>query len=590
MSQPAPDDAVQQIKARLNLVDIVQEHVPLRKQGTRMVGRCPFHQENTPSFGINEQRQLWHCFGCDRGGDMFEFVQLIEKTDFKGALEILAERAGVELTRETGAARERTKQRRRTLELYKLAVQYYEYILHEHRAGEPGRRLLEERQVGEEVARRFGLGYAAGGDSFAAFLRKRGHSPAAAIEAGLVRRSGQDFFEDRLLVPIRDEAGRPLAFTGRTVRKDEVRKYVNSPENPAYVKGRVLFALDLAREEIGRQGYAVLMEGQFDVIAGHQHGVQHAVASSGTALTEQQVRLLRRFTEEVMLVFDTDAAGHNAVRKAVELASAQDLRTRVAMLPEGKDPDEFLRAAGAEAAQRWGQVVAAAQHGWEYLIRSDIASLNPSNPREFEIALTRVNSVLARVPSPALAASLRERAATWLGVEPHLMELKLSQRPPARAHEAPPQANGLPARTVGKELSRELRYLVQVLAVRPEAAVRLGGQLDPEHLDGEDRDAYIKMLETLERGGSEALQDSLDAYPPEWQAAVREALVESPPAVGDAVIQELTEAIAKKSRLKQWRLLGRELRDAEARGDRERVALLEVQHREMGRDVIKGRE
>src|SRR5215469_2458009 len=257
--RPLPsEDARDQVRSRLNLVEVVQQHVRLRKQGRELWGLCPFHQEHTPSFHVNEQKQSWYCFSCQKGGDLFTFVELIEKTDFPGALRILAEQAGVELPERGGAAQERAQLRRRLVELNRLAVQYYEYVLRSIPAGQPGRDLLERRQVGEDTARRFGLGYAPGGASFTTFLRKRGHSISDAVAAGLVRRGGQDFFQQRLVVPIRDERGQPLAFTGRTVREDEPRKYVNTPETPAYVKGRVLFGLDQARDGMGERGQARL--------------------------------------------------------------------------------------------------------------------------------------------------------------------------------------------------------------------------------------------------------------------------------------------------------------------------------------------
>jgi DNA primase len=462
-------------------------------------------------------------------------------------------------------------------------VQYYEYVLHEHQAGAPGRRLLEEREVGDEVARRFGLGYAPGGESFAAFLRKRGRSLGDAREAGLVRRDGHDFFEERLLVPIRDESGRPLAFTGRTVRKDEQRKYVNSPQSPAFEKSRVVFALDLARDEIARRGRAVLMEGQFDVISAHRHGVQNAVASSGTAVTEQQVRLLKRFTDEVIVVFDTDLSGRTAAFKVIELAASVELRSLVATLPEGKDPDEYLRAAGSEAAARWTQVEEAAQPGWEYWIRAEIAGLSPSRTRDIEIALGKVNAVLAQVPDAALRASYRERAANWLGMEPHLMELKV--QPEARRRSTSVEfSDGLAPMGAGKELTSELRYLIKVLAVRPEAAARLRARLDPEYLDGEEKDAYLKMLQSVDRGGTEALQGELETFPPEWRAAMSEAWTVAPLAVGDAVIDEVAEKLVGKSVRRRTRILIGQMRDAEGRGDQAQVARLEAQ---LGTDLYK---
>src|SRR5205807_4691226 len=234
--------------ARLNLLDVVQQHVRLRKAGREWAGLCPFHDEKTPSFSVNEQLQSWYCFGCQRGGDVFKFVELREKVTFPEALRILAEMAGVEMPERSGHDQARTRLKRRILELNALAVQYYEYVLHTTAAGEAGRTLLEKRGVGEHTARRFGLGYAPGGDNFASYRARRQRSLADAEAAGLVRR-GQDFFQQRLVVPIRDERGQTLAFTGRTVLSDEVRKYVNTPETPAYFKGRVLFALDLARAE-----------------------------------------------------------------------------------------------------------------------------------------------------------------------------------------------------------------------------------------------------------------------------------------------------------------------------------------------------
>src|SRR5712691_4411147 len=362
---PNSDDAFAEVKAKVDLVKVVQEHVRLTKRNRELWGLCPFHQEDSPSFKVNPQMQSWYCFGCQRHGDVFTFVELIEKTDKRGALQMLAERAGVELRKLSPDQKERSDSRKRLLAMLKLAAQFYEYVLWSTPAGEPGRRLLATRQVNEANARRFQLGYAPAGRGFAEYLRAKKRSLADAQEGGLLRRDGTDFFAERLVIPIRDERGQPLAFTARTVRADEQRKYINSPETRAYIKGRVIFGLDLARDEIARRGHAVLMEGQFDVITAHQFGLQNAVASSGTALTEDQVRLLKRFTDELLLVFDSDRAGREAAHKAVRLAAFHEMRTRVATIPGAKDPDEFLRAAGPDAQARWEELVAAAPSGFE---------------------------------------------------------------------------------------------------------------------------------------------------------------------------------------------------------------------------------
>src|SRR5487761_911568 len=416
---PSSDDAFAEVKAKVDLVKVVSEHVRLTKRNKDFWGLCPFHQEDSPSFHVNPQRQSWYCFGCERKGDVFTFVEM---TDKRGALQMLAERAGVELQKLSPEQKERSDSRKRLLVMLKLAAQYYEYVLWSNPAGEPGRRLLESRKVSEETARKFQLGFAPPGRGFAEYLRAKKRSLQDAQEAGLMRRDGSDFFAERLVIPIRDERGQPLAFTARTVRADEQRKYINSPETPAYIKRRVLFGLDLDRDEIAKKGHAVLMEGQFDVITAHHHGVTNAVASSGTALTDDQVRLVKRFTDELLLVFDSDRAGKAAAFKAIELAAAHQMRTRVATVPPpAKDPDEFLRAAGAQAREKWEELAAAAPSGWEFWIKDSLAGLNPGNPNQLELAASRAREVLEKIPDAAVRDTYRERAAGWIGVQPHLL-------------------------------------------------------------------------------------------------------------------------------------------------------------------------
>jgi DNA primase len=572
------DDAFAEVKAKVDLVKVVSEHVRLTKRNRDLWGLCPFHQEDSPSFKVNPQMQSWYCFGCERSGDVFTFVELIEKIDKRGALQMLAERAGVELRKLTPEQKERADIRHRVLAQLKLAAQYYEYVLWKTAAGEPGRRLLESRRVGEETARRFQLGYAPAGRGFAEYLRAKKRSLSDAQEAGLMRRDGADFFAERLVIPIRDERGQTLAFTARTVRADEPRKYINSPETLAYIKGRVIFGLDGAREEITKRGNAVLMEGQFDVITAHQFGVTNAVASSGTALTEDQVRLLKRFTDELLLVFDSDRAGRAAAFKAVELAAAHQMRTRVASIPApAKDPDEFLRAAGHEAPERWEELAAAAPSGWEAWIRDALTGLNPGNPNHLEVAATRAREVLDRIPDPAVRETYRERAAGWLGVQPHLLAVVPSSRPLA---DTPREAG----RAKPPKLTAS-RYLVQLLAVRPSAFDAIRPMLQPEELDDGDRAVFIRMLGSYQRGGPAGLEAELAGYPPEEQDLIRRAWAAPPPNVDDEVATELAERI-RLERIKGMHSgIIRELSEAERGRDSERVSRLEAQARELARAI-----
>jgi DNA primase len=583
MPQLTTDDAFAEVKAKVDLVKVVGEHLRLTKRNKDFIGLCPFHQEDTPSFTVHPQTQTWYCFGCQRHGDVFTFVELIEKTDKRGSLQMLAERAGVELKKLTPEQRERSDSRKRLLAMLKLAAQYYEYVLWSTPAGEPGRRLLADRAVGEETSRRFQLGYAPAGRGFADYLRAKKRSLADAQEAGLMRRDGSDFFSQRLVIPIRDERGQPLAFTARTVSADEPRKYINSPETPAYVKGRVIFGLDLARDEIMKRGHAVLMEGQFDVITAHQFGVQNAVASSGTALTDEQVRLLQRFTSELLLVFDADRAGRSAAFKAVELAAAHQMRTRVATITGAKDPDEFLRATGAEATQRWEELVENAPSGWEYWIKDALTGLNTGNPNHLELAASRAREVLERIPDPAVRDSYRERAAGWIGVQPHLLQPRpTNEGGPGRRAAA--SSNGLEKLGVGKKVTVG-RYLLMLLAVRPVAFERVRTKITPEELDEEDRRVYVRMLETYERGGASGLESELAGYPAEEQDLIRRAWAAPPPSVDDELAVELAQRIRLDHMKNRESAIIRELSEAERERDMGRVARLETEAKEIARAI-----
>jgi DNA primase len=562
--RPLPsEDARDQIRSRLNLVDVVQQHVRLQKRGREHWGVCPFHQEKTPSFHVNEQKQSWYCFSCQRGGDLFTFVQEIEKTDFVGALRILADQAGVELPERSGPAQERSQLRRRLLELNGLAAQYYEYVLWSLPAGEPGKQLLERRGVGEETARRFGLGYAPGAANLTAFLRKRERSMQDAADAGLVR-GGRDFFQQRLVVPIRDQMGQVLAFTGRTVVDGEPRKYVNTPETPAYSKGKVLFALDLAKNAIQERGHTVLMEGQFDVIVSHQFGVTNAIASSGTALTGDQLTLLRRFTDEVVLMFDNDRAGHAAAQKAIELAQQG---VKVAQIEgDAKDPDEFLRGGGS-----WDMVLSAAQPGWEWFLRQEIAGLNSQSPADREVGIRKIKGVLDRIDDGAQKDTYAELAGKLFDIRPELL-LQPAGRPAAG-----PPMNGLAASGRGNKMWDSVGYLLGAVVVRPEALERVLGILDPADLGDAGRETFQRLVTALERGGSDALGQGLDGFTAEEQQLIRRAWADPPPRVDDEAIDDVVRTIRRQARKRRVSAMIDRLREAERRGDLGQAETLQAQ-------------
>ncbi len=337
------DSCVAEVKAAADIVDVVSARTALRRSGGRFSGRCPFHDERTPSFSVNPTQKLYHCFGCGKGGDVVTFVMETENVDFSGAIEWLAERFRVPLVYEESspAGDAARKRRERLLALLEAAAAFYERYLWDTKAGEPVRAYLEGRGLGEAVCRDFRLGLAPeGGSTLARKAQQKGFTRDELLTAGLVGRRGSDYFSGRLLFPLSDARGKIVGFQARKLREDDPlrAKYVNSPESELFRKGDILYGLDKAKAAIARQDRAVIVEGNTDVLALRQAGLEPVVASMGTALTERQLKELGRLTRRLWLCFDGDAAGQEATLRGMELAQAQRLEVKVVALPPGVDP------------------------------------------------------------------------------------------------------------------------------------------------------------------------------------------------------------------------------------------------------------
>ncbi len=345
------DDLIRDVISRNNIVDIIGAEVRLRKSGGSYTGLCPFHNEKTPSFNVSETRQMYYCFGCHAGGNVITFLMTYYNYTFLEALKYLADRAGIELPEEKLSEEQQAESRHRSA-LYaalKEAAVFYHYRLRSE-AGKTGLRYLRERGLTDETIRHFGLGYADRfGNSLYRHLKEKNFSDQILKDTGLFRfeeKSGvSDRFWNRVIFPILDERGRVIGFGGR-VMGDGKPKYLNSPEGILFNKRKHLYALNFART--ARDGYMILCEGYMDVISMHQAGFTNAVASLGTALTEEQCRLLRRFTDEAALLYDSDEAGRMAAQRAIPLLKDAGISARVVELSPSKDPDEFLKTSGAE--------------------------------------------------------------------------------------------------------------------------------------------------------------------------------------------------------------------------------------------------
>lgn len=368
-----------EVKTKLDIVDVIGESVQLKKAGRNFKGLCPFHGEKTPSFMVSPERQAYHCFGCGEGGDVFEYVMKREGVDFPEALQMLARRAGVELKNQKPGD---SKKKRRLFEATEQAAKFFQAAL-KHSAGVEGRDYLTERGITPETAEAFGIGYAPNDyDTLINALKKKGFTDKELIEAGVAsegRRGPYARFRGRLMIPINDTTGVTRGFTGRILDPNSKQaKYVNTPETPLYHKGRLIFALDLAKDEIIKREYAVLVEGQMDVITAHQAGTAHVVATSGTAMTEEQLRQLSRFSKTIALALDTDSAGQAAMLRIVELVGDRDIELKVVDLGEAKDPDDLIQ----NKPNLWEKKLAMAEPVIDHVFRKELEQKQKPYTRE----------------------------------------------------------------------------------------------------------------------------------------------------------------------------------------------------------------
>ncbi|HSP19760.1 MAG TPA: DNA primase, partial [Myxococcaceae bacterium] len=364
-----PDSFVEEVRRAADVVRVISENVALKRMGTSWKGLCPFHQEKTPSFNVRQEPPVFHCFGCGEGGDVFKFVMLRERVSFPEAVEMLARRFGVPVPEGRVEAGPDRKDREELLALMEAAAQHFTRNFWAA-PGTRAREYLLGRGFKRETLERIRAGAARESwDDLLGALRGKFPPPLLARAGLVLERQGKDGhydrFRHRAVFPILDEMGKVVAFGARSLDGSDP-KYLNSPETPVYSKGRVLYGLSWAREAVSRERQAVLMEGYLDVARAIEHGVVEAVATCGTALTPQHARLLHRFAETVVLNFDQDAAGQKAASKSLEICLEEGLRVRIVELPEGHDPDTYLRAEGAEA---YRQRLAAAPEAVEWLMR-----------------------------------------------------------------------------------------------------------------------------------------------------------------------------------------------------------------------------
>ena len=389
-------DAKEEIRARLNIEDVVSEYVQLKRAGRNFKGLSPFTGERTPSFIVSPEKNIWHDFSSNKGGDVFSFVMEVEGVDFRGALEILAQRAGVDLSvYDSKGSQELARQKRRLLEAHQLAAKYYQQsLLQNARAIEY---VFKKRGLSKEIVQTFQIGYAPdSGDALVQFLTRKGFTKAELALGGLTNRFGGDLFRGRMMVPLMDASGQVIGFTGRIINDEpNAPKYLNTPQTPLYDKGRHVFGLSQAKETIRKSDYAVIVEGNLDVVSSHQAGVTQVVATAGTAMTEAHLKALVRLSPNVRLAFDGDAAGLAATERAIPIAQAVGVDLTIISLPEDvKDPDELIQ----KEVGLWQKAIDSSENVVDWLLtqytkREDMTA--PIGKRRFTTAALSVVKALS---------------------------------------------------------------------------------------------------------------------------------------------------------------------------------------------------
>jgi DNA primase len=509
-----PPEIVEQVRHASDIVDVIGGYVPLKKSGANYKALSPFQKEKTPSFYVTPSKQIFKCWSSGHGGDVFKFLMLMENLTFPEAIRRLAQKAGIAIPEGDGSYDPKARsQREELLALNAAVAKWWHQLLKSDPAAEPARAYLKSRDFPESLADEFGLGYAP--DSFDATMkwaRQAGYSQEALETGRLVgtseRGTKYDFFRGRLMIPIHNDAGEVVAFSGRLLDPNaKAQKYVNSSETPVFVKSRVLFGLNKSKRPIIEAGSAILCEGQIDLMRCWQHGIHNVVAPQGTAFTDNHARILKRIAKEIIVCFDADRAGQNAAQRSIDVLLKEDLQVRIARIPQGEDPDSLLRKNPVAVFET---ILREAKDYTRHLL--DVASEEEdiASPRGRGLVATKMASVIAKIPNAVQKETFLLEVARRLEVPRAAIEEEVrkavaqmrrteQQQRDYPSASAPSETNGAPAETLPPiEGSPLIETMLSLLLTHPELAPQVSRQLNPAWIEG--------------RGGAEVLLQLLDAH------------------------------------------------------------------------------
>lgn len=486
-------DAVEDIKSRLSVEDVIGQYLELKRAGRNFKALSPFTNERTPSFMVSPEKQIWHDFSSGKGGDIFTFVMEMEGVDFKGALEILARKAGIDLEQYRGSSKSNSKEKERLYEALELATKFYQVQFKRNKTALEY--VFKKRQFTKETALEWRFGYSPNtGTALIDFLKGKGFTDREIKAAGLSAqryRGTVDMFRGRLMIPLQDPQGRVIGFTARLLEDDpNAPKYINTPQTLLYDKSRHIFGLHLAKEALRKKRYAIIAEGNLDVIASHQAGVRQVVATAGTALTEYQLKSLGRFTSDIRLAFDADSAGQGAAERAIPIASKVGVSLSIITIPSGKDPDELIK----QDKSKWEEVIEQPKYAVDWLLeryRQQLDIESAQGKRRFsDVVLGVVRGLSDQVEQEHYI----EKISDIIGVSKDALLAKLNKKPEEAIRPKPRKAaTRLPDKAV-LELIKIENHLLALALLQPRLREYLTG-IKPQMLAEEQAAKLLAFLQ-----------------------------------------------------------------------------------------------
>jgi DNA primase len=574
-----PPEIVEQVRHASDIVDVIGGYVPLKKSGARFKALSPFQKEKTPSFYVDPSKQIFKCFSSGHGGDVFKFLMLMENMTFPEAIRRLAQRASIAIPEAGGQYDPLAKSRREELLTLNAAVAaWWRKLLKTDPAAEPARAYLRSRDFPDSLVEEFGLGYAP--DSFDAMQiwARKNNYPMATLEAGRLvatseRGSVYDFFRGRLMIPIHNDAGEVVAFSGRLLDPEaKAQKYVNSAETPVFSKSKILFGLNKTKRAIIEAKSAILCEGQIDLMRCWQHGIRNVVAPQGTAFTDNHVRILKRIvgeTGEVIVCFDADRAGQAAAQKAIDLLRKEDVQVRIARIPQGEDPDSLLRK---QPVAVFETILREAKDYTRHLLDVACAEEDVASPRGRGAVATKLAQVIAKIPNAVQREGFLLEVARRLQVPRAALEeevrkaetqirraeLQHEQYPRITGHDAP--ADATPAEPEPQEpihAAPIVEALLSLLLTNPEIAPQVSRQLDPKWVEGVDgAEVVLQVLDAHAHDAFDSAEQFMDECDDRTRNYLAGLLFQPPPVPTEATVEAYSDKLVRnfEKRWKQQRL------------------------------------